>query len=156
MITKMARMAELTGHTADAAEYRDLAAAIEVSFNDAFFKDALGRYTTDGNAGPEGATQAAQALAPCPPPAARTCCGTCCRRTTNPSYGHFTRSAWTRTGGRFTLDVTVPANTAAEVWLPAGSEPVTVPGRATFVRIDGGHAVYSVPSGRFVFTARTG
>jgi alpha-L-rhamnosidase len=278
MITRMARMAELTGHTADAAEYRDLAAAIEVSFNDAFFNDVLGRYTTNGNAGAEGATQTAQALAldaglvpddrrddvvaalvelvqayhpggggphfsggtigMAPIVRALSAAGRddvlwdLLQENDEPSYGHFmastpanpggmttmgerwnrgdsknhmilaqidewfssglggiragtgaygslviqpkvvgdltrvdssyetpqgtARSAWTRTGGRFTLDVTVPANTTAEVWLPAGSEPVTVPARATLVRTDGGHAVYSVPSGRFVFTARTG
>jgi alpha-L-rhamnosidase len=63
MISKMARMAELTGHAADAQEYRRLAAGIKEAFNNAFFNDSLGRYTATGNAGAEGATQAAQALA---------------------------------------------------------------------------------------------
>lgn len=62
------------------------------------------------------------------------------------------RSAWTRTGSRFALDVTIPDTTTAEVWLPTRAE--SVPQRATFARTDGGH-VYAVPSGRFVFTART-
>jgi alpha-L-rhamnosidase len=63
MITKMARMAELTGHPVDAKEYGDLAEDIREAFNTHFFNDALGRYTTAGNAGPAGATQTAQALA---------------------------------------------------------------------------------------------
>ncbi|GII56018.1 hypothetical protein Pth03_44070 [Planotetraspora thailandica] len=63
MITKMAQMAQLTGHTADAEKYTLLAAQIKDSFNRAFFNDTLGRYTANGNAGTTGATQAAQALA---------------------------------------------------------------------------------------------
>ena len=57
---RMARMAALIGRTADAAEYRNLAANIKDAFNDAFYKWELGRYTADGTTG---ATQAAQALA---------------------------------------------------------------------------------------------
>jgi alpha-L-rhamnosidase len=63
MITKMAMMAELTGHDADAAEYRALAEDIEASFNAAFLNESLGYYTAAGNGGEEGASQAAQALA---------------------------------------------------------------------------------------------
>jgi alpha-L-rhamnosidase len=63
------------------------------------------------------------------------------------------RSSWTRTGGRFVLEVTVPANTTAEVWLPTGDGHATAPPRASFVRVEKGHTVYSVPSGRFTFTA---
>ncbi|MEU5877873.1 family 78 glycoside hydrolase catalytic domain [Spirillospora sp. NPDC047279] len=63
MITKMARMAELTGHTADAATYRQLGTDIKTAFNDAFFNQELGRYTATGDAGADGATQTAQALA---------------------------------------------------------------------------------------------
>ncbi|MFF4510494.1 alpha-L-rhamnosidase-related protein [Streptomyces mirabilis] len=57
---RMARMAALIGRTADAAEYRNLAANIKDAFNDAFYNQALGRYTAEGASG---ATQAAQALA---------------------------------------------------------------------------------------------
>ncbi|MET8978066.1 family 78 glycoside hydrolase catalytic domain [Streptomyces sp. NPDC004539] len=60
---RMARMAELLGRTADAADYRSLAGQIRDAFNDAFYNRALGRYTARGDAGPAGATQAAQALA---------------------------------------------------------------------------------------------
>ncbi|SNT65465.1 alpha-L-rhamnosidase [Asanoa hainanensis] len=63
MITKMAMMAGLTGHIADAAEYTALAEEIKAAFNRAFFNDTLGYYTAAGNAGTAGATQSAQALA---------------------------------------------------------------------------------------------
>lgn len=63
MISKMAMMAKLTGHTEDADEYLTLAADIKKAFNDAFFNESLGRYTADGSAGTAGATQTAQALA---------------------------------------------------------------------------------------------
>ncbi|MEU9191161.1 family 78 glycoside hydrolase catalytic domain [Streptomyces sp. NPDC048484] len=60
---RMARMAELIGRPADAAEYRSLATNIKNAFNDAFYNSSLGRYTATGNQGSAGATQAAQALA---------------------------------------------------------------------------------------------
>jgi alpha-L-rhamnosidase len=60
---RMAQMAALTGHDADAAEYRQLATNIKNAFNNAFYNSALGRYTSQGNLGTTGATQAAQALA---------------------------------------------------------------------------------------------
>jgi alpha-L-rhamnosidase len=63
MITKMAMMATLTGHDADAAAYTALAAEIKDAFNRAFFNETLGYYTATGNAGTDGATQTAQALA---------------------------------------------------------------------------------------------
>ncbi len=63
MVSRMAQMAELTGHAADAQEYSRLAEEIAQAFNDAFFNDSLGRYTANGSAGPDGATQTAQALA---------------------------------------------------------------------------------------------
>ncbi|MFH8662368.1 family 78 glycoside hydrolase catalytic domain [Streptomyces afghaniensis] len=60
---RMARMAELIGRDGDAHEYRSLAATIKQAFNDAFYNRSLGRYTSDGDQGTAGATQAAQALA---------------------------------------------------------------------------------------------
>jgi alpha-L-rhamnosidase len=63
------------------------------------------------------------------------------------------RGSWTRTEGRFVLDVTVPANTTAEVWLPTGDGRATAPARARFARVEKGYTVYTVPSGRFTFTA---
>jgi alpha-L-rhamnosidase len=63
MISKLATMAELTGHQADAERYRILAGQIKDAFNAHFYNTELRRYTADGNAGTTGATQAAQALA---------------------------------------------------------------------------------------------
>ena len=60
---RMSRMAELLGHDSDAAEYRDLADNIKEAFNETFYNSALGRYTSQGNLGSAGATQAAQGLA---------------------------------------------------------------------------------------------
>ncbi|MFE2750248.1 family 78 glycoside hydrolase catalytic domain [Streptomyces scopuliridis] len=60
---RMAKMAALLGRHADAEEYRALADHIKTAFNDVFFNTALGRYTSEGNLGTTGATQAAQALA---------------------------------------------------------------------------------------------
>jgi alpha-L-rhamnosidase len=59
----MSRIAAVLGRDADALDYRNLAASIKDAFNTAFYNAALGRYTTDGNLGTAGATQAAQALA---------------------------------------------------------------------------------------------
>ncbi|WP_278236086.1 family 78 glycoside hydrolase catalytic domain [Isoptericola sp. AK164] len=61
MMTKMAMMAELTGHDEDAAEFAQTAEDIKAAFNDAFLNTDLGYYTEDGT-GADGATQAAQAL----------------------------------------------------------------------------------------------
>ncbi|MDQ0772747.1 alpha-L-rhamnosidase [Streptomyces aurantiacus] len=60
---RMARMAALLGRRTDAAEYRALADNIRTAFNDAFYNRTLGRYTSQGEQGTQGATQAAQALA---------------------------------------------------------------------------------------------
>jgi alpha-L-rhamnosidase len=269
MITKMARMADLTGHPVDAKEYRDLAEDIKEAFNTHFFDAALGRYTADGKA-----TQTAQALAldaglvpadrradvldalvelvyafhpngtgphfsggtigMAPTVRALSAGGRddvlwdLLQEDDQPSYGYFmastpanpggmttigerwnrgdsknhmilaqieewfqaglggirpgataygslviqpkpvgdlsyvrssyetpqgtARSSWTRTADRFTLTVTVPANTTAEVWLPAGE--VEAPPRATFDRVDGTYSVHTVPSGTFTFTVR--
>ncbi|BDZ64671.1 hypothetical protein GCM10025877_16090 [Agromyces mangrovi Wang et al. 2018] len=63
-------------------------------------------------------------------------------------------SRWDTTDEAFTLTVEVPANTTAEVWVPTdGDQAVLTPNRATFERIDGEFAVYSVGAGRFTFVA---
>jgi len=63
-------------------------------------------------------------------------------------------SRWDKTNEAFTLTVEVPANTTAEVWVPTdGDQAVLTPKRATFERIDGEFAVYSVGAGRFTFVA---
>src|SRR5689334_3192120 len=66
------------------------------------------------------------------------------------------KSSWTRSDGRFKLKITVPPNTTAEVRVPVtGQQTVIAPHRATFERAEGGHSVYSVPSGNdFVFVVK--
>jgi alpha-L-rhamnosidase len=64
MTEKLAKMAAITGHAADAVKYAALAEAIKAAFNAQFYNSALKRYATDGGAGgTTGATQVAQALA---------------------------------------------------------------------------------------------
>ncbi|WP_062352845.1 alpha-L-rhamnosidase [Herbidospora yilanensis] len=67
-----------------------------------------------------------------------------------------TKSSWTKEDGRFKLKVTIPANTTAEIRVPKTDEQTVIaPSRATFVKNEGGYAVYTVPSGEdFVFVAR--
>lgn len=60
---RMSKMAAVLGRHADADEYRNLASTIKAAFNDAFYNATLGRYTSEGEQGTSGATQAAQALA---------------------------------------------------------------------------------------------
>jgi alpha-L-rhamnosidase len=60
---RLSRMAAVLGREADANEYRVLAASIKQAFHATFYNAALGRYTSEGNLGATGATQAAQALA---------------------------------------------------------------------------------------------
>lgn len=63
-IQRMAKMAELTGHHADAVEYTQLAADIKEAFNERFFNEEEQLYAANGGSGgTSGATQAAQALA---------------------------------------------------------------------------------------------
>jgi hypothetical protein len=58
------------------------------------------------------------------------------------------RSDWTKGDRWFRLTVEVPANTMAEVRAPTpGPDSVVAPRRATFLRVDGDYAVYSVASG---------
>jgi alpha-L-rhamnosidase len=59
----MAEMAALTGRSADAAAYTQLAQNIRTAFNNRFFNTTLHRYTAAGNGGTAGATQTAQAVA---------------------------------------------------------------------------------------------
>jgi alpha-L-rhamnosidase len=61
-------------------------------------------------------------------------------------------SAWKREGSSLTLAVTIPPNTTATVLLPSASQPAT-PNGAKFIRMDGGRAVFEVPSGNYSFTA---
>ncbi|GEM_PF-2387607 len=61
----------------------------------------------------------------------------------------------------FTLNVTVPANTAATVYVPtanpqsvteSGNQPAQAKG-ITFLRVEDGNAVFAVESGRYVFAS---
>jgi alpha-L-rhamnosidase len=72
------------------------------------------------------------------------------------------KSSWKREKGQFTLDVTVPVNTTATVWVPAkdaagvresGRKVADVKG-ARFVRREGGSAVFEVDSGTYTFKSR--
>jgi alpha-L-rhamnosidase len=68
-------------------------------------------------------------------------------------------SSWKREKGQFTLEITVPANTSATVWVPAkdaagvtesGRKPADVKG-VKFVRGEAGSAVFEVQSGAYTF-----
>jgi alpha-L-rhamnosidase len=71
-------------------------------------------------------------------------------------------SSWKRDAGKFSLDVTVPPNTTASVWLPAKEESaVTESGRPAarakgvkFVQVENGGAVFEVESGSYDFKVR--
>jgi len=68
-------------------------------------------------------------------------------------------SSWKRGGGTFSLEVTVPANTTATVWLPArDAAGVTESGHKAasakgvkFVRAEGRGALFEVESGTYSF-----
>ena len=71
-------------------------------------------------------------------------------------------SNWKRESGKFTLEVTVPVNTTATVWLPAkNAADVTESGKKAlevrdvkFVRSEGGSAIFEVGSGSYEFVSR--
>jgi alpha-L-rhamnosidase len=73
-------------------------------------------------------------------------------------YGTIATS-WKRDAGRFTLELTVPPNTTATVWLPAkDAATVTESGRPTsgargvkFLRAEGAAALFEVESGSYTF-----
>jgi alpha-L-rhamnosidase len=68
---------------------------------------------------------------------------------------------WTREGDQFTLDVTIPANTTATVYVPTtdaayvaeGGEPARNAAGVRFVRVEGDRAVYEIDSGTYRFTS---
>ncbi|MEW2353923.1 glycoside hydrolase family 78 protein [Spirillospora sp. NPDC029432] len=61
---------------------------------------------------------------------------------------------WSVKGGRFDLSVSVPVNTTAEVWVPAGSASEVAQKGARFLRMQDGAAVFGVGSGSYRFTTR--
>jgi len=65
-------------------------------------------------------------------------------------------SDWKRADGKFTLHVTIPPNTTANIYLPANSVSDVTPTRgAEFLRVDNGRAVYGVGSGDYTFQSQT-
>ena len=74
------------------------------------------------------------------------------------------RSHWRISNGEFVLDVEIPVNTTATVFVPAGSaEDVTESGQSAkqskgveFQGMEGGAAVFKVGSGQYTFTSREG
>jgi len=76
-------------------------------------------------------------------------------------YGRIA-SSWKRENGVFSLDVTIPANTTATVWVPAASASAVTEGggpaeKSTgvkYLRMEGGAAVFTVGSGSYAFRAR--
>ncbi|WP_406151288.1 alpha-L-rhamnosidase [Streptomyces sp. NBC_01012] len=67
-------------------------------------------------------------------------------------YGPVT-TRWRKDADGFTLDVGVPPNTSAEVWVPGGDRRSAGRGPAAFVRLDDGCAVFTAGSGTHRFTA---
>ena len=67
-------------------------------------------------------------------------------------------SRWTKEGNNFILEVTIPANTTADVWLPASAnDKITESGKSLkdqgieVARYEKGYAVMHVPSGMYFF-----
>jgi len=71
-------------------------------------------------------------------------------------------SAWKVDNGRFQLEVTIPANSTAAVYVPAaaagnvteGGQPATQAKGVKFLRQEGGLAVFEVGSGHYQFEAK--
>jgi alpha-L-rhamnosidase len=71
-------------------------------------------------------------------------------------------SDWKRDGGKFILDVTIPANTTATIFVPAKSEeeilesgkPVAQSSGVKFLRMENGRAVFEIGSGQYEFESR--
>jgi hypothetical protein len=71
-------------------------------------------------------------------------------------------SDWKRDGEKFTLQVTIPANTMATIFLPAKSvdevlengKPVAQSDGVKFLRMESGRAAFAVESGDYTFVSR--
>jgi alpha-L-rhamnosidase len=69
------------------------------------------------------------------------------------------RSAWKRSDGRFDLEITVPGNCRATVYVPAktaatvteGGKPAAEADGVRFLRFEGGKALFEVGSGQYAF-----
>jgi alpha-L-rhamnosidase len=72
------------------------------------------------------------------------------------------RSGWTKDGGMFSLEITIPPNTTATVYVPAAKAvdvtesgvPLDRAAGVTFLREEGGCAILVVESGTFSFSSR--
>src|SRR5208283_1560585 len=63
-------------------------------------------------------------------------------------------SDWKRAGGKFTLKVSIPANTTAMVYVPAKSaDDVARAKDATFLRIENDRAIFAIGSGDYTFVS---
>ena len=68
-------------------------------------------------------------------------------------------SDWKRDGGKFILNVTIPANTTATIFVPAKSagavlengKPAAQSDRVKFLREENGRAIYEIASGSYTF-----
>ena len=78
----------------------------------------------------------------------------------NSIHGKIT-SDWKRAGGKLTLNVTIPANTTATIFIPTTSaDSVTEDGKPAlqssgvkFLREESGHVIYGIDSGNYKFEA---
>ena len=77
----------------------------------------------------------------------------------HPGFKHFTiRSDWSRKDGVLTMEVTVPVNTTATVFIPGediteGGVPATKAKGVTLLRREGGRQVFALESGAYRFEA---
>ncbi len=72
MTEKLAMMAELTGHDADAAKYAELAEDIKAAFNAQFYNTTLKRYAADGGAAARPGLPRSRRRSPSTPASCRT------------------------------------------------------------------------------------
>jgi alpha-L-rhamnosidase len=79
------------------------------------------------------------------------------KATLDSPYGPL-ESSWSISDGEFRLQTTIPANTRAEVWVPAGDPAsVTESGQpAEPTRVESGAVVFELGSGSYSFTAKQG
>src|SRR5208282_6568112 len=62
-------------------------------------------------------------------------------------------SDWKRDGGGFTLNVSIPANTTAMVYVPTKSADAVKAEGATLLRMENGRAVFAIGSGDYKFVS---
>jgi hypothetical protein len=63
-------------------------------------------------------------------------------------------SDWKRDGGKFTLKISIPANTTATVYVPAKSAAAVANTEgATFLRMENGRAMFAIGSGDYIFVS---